>query len=461
VAGWWYVRNWQMLGDPLGWGAMLLSTGSMLRKAPLSFGMAVRALLDSGPTGLAVFGWTNLPVHPAFYWLALGVCALGLVGLIKRLVTARRLSIQLEYCLLFVWPLAFFVSLARWVEVNTAANQWRLLFPAYPALALLMALGLYQLTGSRWKPLLALPVGLFGLNIGALALLIAPAYATPEPYAGPIQHPLNVRFGDSIRLIGYSMPQPPAAHVGDSVEVDLFWKTLAPVAKDYVTELAAFDAQSQRTWDESSSPDEGRAPMIGWQPGQIVRDQHRIRVRAGMDGAQSLLLSVYDPAPPGAHQAAFGADSARLTNDVAGITRFLVLPGSVRSPAVGDGAAFDDHLRLEGHSVRQSGGQLTVTLDWSAAGGQPSRDYTVFVHLVAPDGQQVAQQDGQPGGGEFPTSLLPANTEIADSHVLSVAGLSAGDYRLEVGLYDLDTGARLVTTGGANSVSLPVTLSAS
>jgi hypothetical protein len=70
----------------------------------------------------------------------------------------------------------------------------------------------------------------------------------------------------------------------------------------------------------------------------------------------------------------------------------------------------------------------------------------------------VAQNDGQPGSGAFPTSLLAAGLEVADTHTLDVGGLVPGDYRLEVGLYDLASGARLATDKGETSVSLPIRL---
>ena len=127
------------------------------------------------------------------------------------------------------------------------------------------------------------------------------------------------------------------------------------------------------------------------------------------------------------------------------------------SPASRDAVAFQDHLELSGHTVEQVGGQLRVTLDWKSS-ARPSKDYTVFVHLVAPDGKQVAQHDSQPGGGAFPTSLLGAGIEVPDNHLLDVTSVPPGDYRLEIGLYELATGARLPTERGETSVSVPVSV---
>ncbi|HEX6513896.1 MAG TPA: hypothetical protein VF157_16450, partial [Chloroflexota bacterium] len=443
VAGWWYARNWSELGDPLGWTAMLPATGEMLRQPPLGFGPAALELLRRWYTGLAVFGWTNLPLHWVAYWL---FAMLGLWGVVALLVASWRAfckgRIRLEYGLLGIWSLAFFVSLARWIEVNTAADQWRLLFPAYPAAAVLLVAGLANLLGRAWKLLLALPAGLLALNVGAIVVAILPAYALPGPYVGPIEHPLQARFGDRIELLGYSTPQPMDVRAGGTVEVDLFWRALAAIDKVYADDLATVDAQSRLTWKAQSAPDEGRAPMLDWHPGEVVRDRWHIQARPEMLGAQTLLLSVLDPVPPGDHLPAAGADGQPLANASVTLGRFLVLPGRLPAPASTDRVDFQDHLQLAGHTMEQAGGQLRLTLDWRAS-GTPGKDYTVFVHLVSADGRQVGQSDGQPGGGAFPTSLLAGGTDIPDVHIIDVSKLAPGDYRLEVGLYELATGARL------------------
>jgi len=456
VAGWWYARNWVALGDPLGWGAMLPATGEMLRAAPLDLGSATGRLFVRSYTGLAAFGWSNLFLDDGLYRIAL---VLGVIGLVGSGVAAargfRRRRLRLEHWLLPAWFLAFFVSLARWVEVNTAADQWRLLFPAYPALGLLVAFGLYQLVRRHWQPLVVLPAGLLALNIGAIVLTVVPAYAGPATYHGKIEHPTNVRFGDSLQLAGYSTPRPIDGAAGEPVEIDLYWQALAPIGRDYATDLAMLDATGRVVWKRQSMPDEGRAPMALWRPGDLVLDRHRIRVNPSlMIGSQTLLLSVIDPVPPGDHLAAATSDGRRLPNDTVTVGRFLAPPPNLPPPAVKDGIGFRDHLQLAGHTLSPADGALRVTLDWQA-NGTVSKDYTVFVHLLAADGKQVAQNDSQPGSGAFPTSLLGAGLEVPDTHVLHVAGLAPGDYRLDIGLYDLASGVRLATDKGQTSVTLP------
>ncbi len=138
-------------------------------------------------------------------------------------------------------------------------------------------------------------------------------------------------------------------------------------------------------------------------------------------------------------------------------------------------ARLEEKIRLLGYDVRQEagcgptksaqeGGESTVRLIGVASGTcvvqltlywevlEPvDAAYTVFVHLVDERlGQIAAQQDGQPQGGGFPTSEWLARDIIADPHPLALpADLSAGTYVLRVGMYQLESGARLPAVDGA------------
>jgi hypothetical protein len=82
-------------------------------------------------------------------------------------------------------------------------------------------------------------------------------------------------------------------------------------------------------------------------------------------------------------------------------------------------------------------------------------DYSVFVHLLGPGGQMVAQHDGWPGNGLRLTELwqpMPfkrtsqwAEGEVfRDIHYLQLSPDAAtGEALLKVGMYDLESGQRL------------------
>jgi hypothetical protein len=82
-------------------------------------------------------------------------------------------------------------------------------------------------------------------------------------------------------------------------------------------------------------------------------------------------------------------------------------------------------------------------------------DYTVFLHLRDAAGETVAQGDGPPVDGQWPTSLWPPEATIEDIHTIALpADLPPGTYHLVTGLYDRLTGSRLPLLGGGDEVAL-------
>ena len=104
-------------------------------------------------------------------------------------------------------------------------------------------------------------------------------------------------------------------------------------------------------------------------------------------------------------------------------------------------------IRLGSHEISptrlQAGDMLTLILDWQVE-GQQLPDYTVFIHLIAPDGTVAAQQDAAPVGGFRPTSTWSTGEVIHDRHgLLLPADMEPGEYAPWTGLYDGATGERL------------------
>jgi hypothetical protein len=98
-------------------------------------------------------------------------------------------------------------------------------------------------------------------------------------------------------------------------------------------------------------------------------------------------------------------------------------------------------LLLEARWVRQ-GEALEATLVWQAAAGVTS-DWSAFVHLYAPDGRLVAQQDGYPVGRMLPIRLMAPGVPVEDVRRIPLPeGLPAGEYALVTGVYDIASGER-------------------
>ncbi len=108
---------------------------------------------------------------------------------------------------------------------------------------------------------------------------------------------------------------------------------------------------------------------------------------------------------------------------------------------------YADAARLIGTRVRPErlhpGDRLSVTACWE--GVRPmTQDGTVFVHLIGPGNDRVAERTTYPGLGRFPTSLWPVGRAFCDVYRMSLYDWAAPAtrYWLEVGLFDAQSGTR-------------------
>ncbi len=118
-----------------------------------------------------------------------------------------------------------------------------------------------------------------------------------------------------------------------------------------------------------------------------------------------------------------------------------------------------DEIRLWGLSLLDSqlaaGDIAQITLFWQAA-ATPQARYTAFVHLLDAGNHIVGQRDAEPGGGARPTTSWEPGETLADNMGVPVhPATPPGEMRVEVGLYDAETGRRLTTAQGEGQVWLP------
>jgi hypothetical protein len=95
-----------------------------------------------------------------------------------------------------------------------------------------------------------------------------------------------------------------------------------------------------------------------------------------------------------------------------------------------------------------------VTLYWQALAPM-DRNYTVFIHVLGPDGQLVAQHDAEPWWQvSVPTSTWQPGEGLQDQHVLSLPpDLGPGTYHLQAGVYYWQTLERLPVMQGDAAVN--------
>lgn len=166
--------------------------------------------------------------------------------------------------------------------------------------------------------------------------------------------------------------------------------------------------------------------------------------------------NVYDPRHSAEAWLGSHGYKAFLRNYVGSYLTLYVLPEADAPASLRPyEAQFVGGPRLVGYAIEpampRAGQTIYVTLEWLAT--EPMAvDYTVFTHVLDRSGVFVVGSDSQPVSGTRPTTSWEVGTVVTDNYALLLpADLAAGDYTIEVGIYDLATMIRLTVSqpGGA------------
>lgn len=125
-------------------------------------------------------------------------------------------------------------------------------------------------------------------------------------------------------------------------------------------------------------------------------------------------------------------------------------------------AVLGDNVRLYGYQLDRSAansGILGVSLYWEPRAAL-SEDYSLFIHVNDAQGRRLAQWDGPPLGQHLPTSKWQPGARLRGTYLVALPpDLTAGEYSLDVGLYDWKTLERLsVSLAGQPPISNSVAI---
>lgn len=461
IAGWWYVRNFQLYGDPTGLNVFLDIVGRRAIPANAAQLWAERHSFTQAFWGF--FGGVNVPmredVYLVFNWIGgLGLASAAIFLIVRAFKRDWPLSRWLPVAVAVIWPLASFISYLRWTA-ETPASQGRLMFGALSVILILIALGWTWWTPTRVRSVIGgMLAGWFVIVAAAVPfLVIAPAYARPAPLTLPPNTQPIVIFADEtggqLALMAEGRSVVPRVLPGQYVTVETIWRVDSPVDRDWslfvhlVTPdgvilaqrdiypgggtMATSDLGAGFTWANMISvyvPETAYAPMqltveLGW---YHLPTGERLRLT---DGAETVVIGSVELHPrPG--------------------TTDLPNPISVN---------FDHRIELIGYEFSDispaAGDTLTLTLYWR--GLRPvEHDYVVFTHLIDPPTTTIyAGSDAQPAGWTRPTSAWTPGEIVQDIHTMTVReDTPPGIYEFEVGLYrqlpDAFPRLRIVTADG-------------
>ncbi len=257
----------------------------------------------------------------------------------------------------------------------------------------------------------------------------------------------QANFANKIKLLGYDLPLR-RVKPGDAIPLVLYWQALTQMREDYTLFVQLVDANFERRGGYDRFPRETYNTYL-WVPGEVVDDGFAVPVDADApSGVYQIRLGFYEQQADEIKTLSLVENGQQLaeTSVTLGPIKVGGPPASLTSdiPAMENliDATFGEDINLQSYDLRLENDSLNLKLIWTSL-GQPTADYTVFLHLRDQPGQTVAQVDRPPASGQYPTSLWDVDEKIADEFFLDVTTVSPGTYDLVLGLYDPKTGVRL------------------
>jgi len=444
IAGWWYLRNWQLYGDPTGLSMFLQMVGRRAVPANLAQLWSERHSFTQAYWGF--FGGVNVPLPDAVYLIFNLIGGVGLLGAgafiiyaaARRPLPNREITpVWLPAAVTIIWPAITFISYLRWTA-ETPASQGRLVFGALSALSLWMAAGLLWWLPRRARPAAMGGVGVYFFAVAALTpfLVIAPAYRTPPPVES--RAPETTFYNNERRLFALleGAVTQPAIHPEQYVLIETAWEMAAETERDWslfvhlVTPdgvivgqrdiypgqgtLATSDLPAGRTW---------RNPIAVWLPPTAYAPM-----------TLDVILGWYHHPSGERLRLADGGETWKIGQvEVLPRESDLNVPNPIS-------INFENQIELVGYALTDlspaAGSRLELTLYWRAL--RPIEyDYKVFANVLDPATlTKYAASDGMPAQWQRPTTTWTPGEIIEDVHILNISPETPpGIYELELGLY--------------------------
>lgn len=443
LAGWWYVRNWQLYGDPLA----LASTASIWgRETPLTFAVFQQEVIRIAKTFWMMVGYLHQPVlAPVWFYGYVTLATLGaIVGYCWHLVTKRQaIDAILGFAILVVTGMLLYGTHS--VDISYG----RLLFPALAAFAAIFAVG--------WKQLLGGFAFIVILPITALAIL-APLYIIPkvyqklEPVSTVPESAIPVGWSAAgLEIVAVDVPLEPV-HPGDELRIDVYFRGNHPL--NPVLLITAIDTINITRLDHmeiypgmaatDDLPDEQHYRMpIFLQLGEPTAIQPPRLVMLNLEWQDA------------GDEAEINFENGQSVLEIQGPV--LVDP---RYKPVGRAtpveARFDEAIQPDYYCLTESG----LRFVWKPL--QPiAEDWTLTIQVFDSQGNLVTQTDGTLWW--YPTSRWVADTRFDDWRDVDLPDdFAVGDYQIRVGWYRQvdDSFIRMNVTNGEavdNLLVLPET----
>ncbi|MBI4757994.1 MAG: DUF2723 domain-containing protein [Chloroflexi bacterium] len=191
-------------------------------------------------------------------------------------------------------PLGGSYPTSRWLRDEVVRDQQHLLLPRdIPDGDYRLIVGMYvsadnkeRLTAIRWTRRSGDWVDLGMVRVKG----------RPRTFVVPrIETHLEAQFGNAIKLIGYDIGTK-ALRPGDVLPLTLYWQSLEGMDVPYTVFVHVLDSHGRLAAQHDGQPGAGLLPTTSWVRGEIIRDQHVIRLPEGLaPGEYFVVVGMYDP----------------------------------------------------------------------------------------------------------------------------------------------------------------------
>ncbi len=468
VAGWWFVRNWRLYGDPTGMAQLNAMWGGRSAQGHLWALIQGVPYLWSSFWGRFGYGQIPLPKIATDWLLVLSV--LSLIGWLRSLWvsvlhryvqnpgTTKKFRVPVlssagfallgdgsdemppsesgqtatVYGLLALAVALFLGVVGYYILIQPAGAMGRFLFPVLPAMAVLLVGGLQALNRrcATWLgPAVAVAMGVFAVY--AIGGVLWPAVRYPPPAPVPASPVLEADVGGVARVLDVSV-DPERVRPGDPVFVRVVWQPLRPTAEPLTVFVHLVDDTGVVLAQRDTWPGLGRTTTTTWRPGRVFEDVYRIdvpdsvyrpnhaTVRLGLGGATVGRLPITVRGSAEAPTDTLKTESVEILADEGGLPNPLVVN-------------FGDQIALVGYAleprVLHPGETAELTLYWEVIGNLDA-DYQVFAQVWDADYNVWGSRDGGNPG-------WTAGEVVSETRAITlIPETPPGTYPIQVGLFD-------------------------
>lgn len=446
IAGWWFVRNQILYGEPTGVQRLTELWG--VRNPAESWGVAIFELPYAWSSLWGRFGYGQVPLPDGIYKGLWWVTAVAFIGLLLPLIRRQKAELRqsgLPLLFLLLTVGLFFTVLFSYLLISPAGPMGRFFFPALPALAVLIFYGL-----SRWLALIpdsrfTIHYSLFAnaamatLTIIALFGFLRTAYARPVSFDADtaVPNPINAQFDSFVTLRGYEIKQE-TVQPGQPLDIDLYWEVIGRPPGNYLLFVHLVDEVGTMVAQRDTHPGLGSFPSSQWQPGDRFIGSVRLYLPETAYTNTTAELSIGLYAPEGYRLGITQADGT-LGGDALSLGTVDIEPASEDYPNPLN-QNFNNEARLVGYeySARQlsPGDDLTVTLYWEALPAL-EKDYIIRVRLLGQNGEVYGRANTTVENGQYNGAAWQPGEAIQDVHVFQLdPSLPPGSYIIYAALID-------------------------